>query len=369
MSQKSASSRTSVLIAFVIAIAFTAWIFSGIGSQQAEEQRATAAAGEPMRVSVRHAVATTITREIVVSARTEPDRAIELKAETEGMVVGIGAERGAYVATGQPIVTLDMRDRQSRLVEADALIRQRELEFAAARRLREQQFMSEAELAGADALLVSAHATRERIALDIERTRITAPFDAVVYDRLVEIGDYVAIGDPIAQIVDVDPLIVVGNVNERDIGALTVGGRGVARVLDGPEIAGTVRYLAPVADESTRSFRVELAVPNPDRSLKAGTSAELVLGADEITAHELSESQLTLADDGTVGIKAVDSSNRVRFMPIELEGSADGLLLVTGLPREVTIITVGQGFVADGQIVTPVEEATALTQAENERTY
>jgi multidrug efflux system membrane fusion protein len=354
------------------------WIASGLGDAPPEtEARAQRGEGAAMRVSVRTSTAKTITREIVVSARTEPDRAVEVKAETEGLVVTIGAERGAFVAAGRPIVELDMRDREARLAETEALIRQRELEYEAAERLLDQQFISASEFAGIEAFLVGARAARERILLDIEHTAIAAPFDAVVFDRLVEVGDYVAAGDPIAQLVDTDPLIVVGNVNESDIGALAVGGAGIARVLAGPEIAGIVRYLAPVAEESTRSFRVELAIPNPGFALPAGTSAQLLLGGEEITAHTRSAALLARPDDGTVGVKSVDANNRVQFLPIEIAGSTPEGMLVTGLPLEVSIISVGQGFVADGQVVIPVEDSadtsarpsSELSATQNERTY
>jgi multidrug efflux system membrane fusion protein len=101
-----------------------------------------------------------------------------------------------------------------------------------------------------------------------------------------------------------------------------------------------------------------MAIPNPDGSLRIGTSAELILSAEPIVAHELSSGLLTLADDGTVGVKIVDADNRVRFMPIEIAEATGGRALVTGLPADVRIITVGQGFVVDGQSVTPVEEAS-----------
>jgi multidrug efflux system membrane fusion protein len=370
MSTSATSRRNSILIATGIALAFAAWILSGLGrglpaSEGGESESRTTA----MRVTVRNSTAMATTRTIIASARTEPDRAIELKAETEGRVISIGAERGSIVKAGQAIVELDLRDRDARLAEAEALVRQRELEYQAAQRLHDQKFMSEAELAAADALLVSARAARERIALDISHTHVTAPFDAVVNDRVVEIGDYVSVGDTIARLVDADPLIVVANVNERDVGALQVGSLGQARVLGGSEVEGRVRYLAPVADESTRSFRVELAIPNPDFSRRVGTSAELILSAGEITAHELSPALLTLADDGTIGVKTVDNTNRVSFLPVEIVGSSDDGILVTGLPADVTIITIGQGFVADGQAVIPVPEGTELTQAKDERAY
>lgn len=371
MSAASPSQRHSVLIASAIVVVFVVWLMTGlIGGDPEIEENAADAVATTMTVSVRRSQARPTQRTIVASARTEPDRAIEIKAETAGQVVTISVERGATVAAGQLLVELELGDRAATLAEIEALIRQRELEHQAAERLLEERFISEAELAGKYAALISSTAARDRIALDIEHTRIRAPFDAVVYDRLVEIGDYVGVGDPIAQLVDADPLIVVANVNERSVGSLSVGSVGMARVLGGEEIAGEVRYLSPVADEATRSFRVELAIPNSDFSLRVGTSAELVIGAESIVAHEVSSALLDLADDGTVGIKLVDSNNRVRFVPVEIvESTADGGLLITGLPEEAKIITVGQGFVVDGQLVRPVEENADLTQAGNERAY
>jgi multidrug efflux system membrane fusion protein len=338
---------------------------------QDTESGPRAAAETTMHVTVRHSTARTTTRTITVSARTEPDRAVELKAETEGQVVAIGADRGAVVTGGQSIVELDIRDRRSRLAEAEALIRQRRLEFEAAEQLRGQQFISPSELAGREAQLVAAEAARDRIQLDIERTRINAPFDALVYDRLVEIGDYVGIGDPIAQLVDADPIIVVGNINEADVRALQTGNPGTAKILGGPTLDGRIRYLAPVADESTRSFRLELAVPNPGMALRTGTSAELMLGAETVTVHAVSPSvlALSLADDGTVGVKIVDDADRVRFVPVDIVESTPDTILVTGLPAEARIIVVGQGYVVDGQAVVAEVEESALTQAQNERPY
>ena len=363
--------RNSILIAAAIAIVLAVWIASGLGGGTPADDGSRAGEDEaPMSVSVRDSREQTTRRMIEGSARTEPDRTIELKAETEGRIVAIGADRGAAVRAGQTLIEIDMRDREQRLAETTALIRQRELEHAAADRLHTEGFMSEAELAGAEALLVASQAARERIEHDIARTRIAAPFDAVVYDRLVEIGDYVGIGDPIAQLVDADPVIVVGNINERAIGQIEIGQSGKARVLGGREVEGTIRYLSPVADESTRTFRVELAVPNPDLAIRVGTSAELILGGETIKAHLVSPSVLALADDGRIGVKIVDETNHVRFIGVDSPITTSEGMFVTGLPAEARIITVGQGFVEHGQVVDPVAEAGAPSSvAGNERPY
>ena len=365
-------------MAGAVALGVALWMLSGIGSSgPGSPPPATVRAGDGagdnperrMRVLVRRSVARPITREILVSARTEPNRQVELRAETDGAVVAVGAERGARVAAGQLIAELSMRDRLAQLEEAEALIEQTRLQYAAAERLRGEQFMSEAQIAEARARLVSAEAARKRILDDIEYTHIKAPFDSVVQDRSVEVGDYVQSGDAVALLVDTNPLIIVGEVNEREVAALEVGGPGSARLVDGTNVAGTIRYLAPVAESSTRTFRAELAVANEEDTFRAGMTAELRLAADEITAHVLSPALLALADDGTVGVKAVDADDRVQFYPVEIVGSAADGITVTGLPRELRIITLGQGFVVEGQTVEAVVESEAAGKTDNERAH
>ena len=340
-----------------VAVVVALWMLSGLGSSPADfsgDAEINRADGSTMRVRVEQASASDITREFIVSARTEPNRVVSLKAETDGAVVGIGVERGIPVATGDIIIELDMRDRNARLAEANALVAQRELELQARQNLRSRgEFASEVEIAEASARLESARASKARIELEINNVTMDAPFDGIVQDRNVEIGDYVRAGDAVVDLVDIDPLIIAGEINGKEVSDLYVGGRGAAVLVDGTRLNGVIRYLAPVADANTRTFRVELEVPNPN-GIRAGLTAELQLVGPRIFAHDISPSLLTLADDGSVGVKTVNSRNLVDFYPIEIVGSSDDGILVTGLPDTVTVITVGQGFVTVGQQVDPV---------------
>ncbi|MBN1240106.1 MAG: efflux RND transporter periplasmic adaptor subunit [Gammaproteobacteria bacterium] len=324
---------------------------AGAGYTPKAEQAATG-----VRVAVRRSVAEPVVRNVVVSGRTEPNRVVEIKAETEGRVVEIGVERGRPIAEGERIVSLDERERNARLEEAEALLAHRELQYEAAKALEGRQLAAEVQIAEANAQLVSARAALEQIRLDLERTKIAAPFDGVLEDRSVEIGDYVGIGDPIAQVADNDPLIAVGELSEREIGKVSIGGAGRAQLVDGEVAEGTIRYISPVADPNTRTFRIELAIPNPDHAMPAGMTAELRLPAAEIEAHFLSPALLTLDDDGNIGVKAVDETHKVRFHEVQIVRSANDGVWVTGLPDDVLIITVGQGFVAIGETVQPVHE-------------
>jgi len=356
----------SSLIALVIGIAVVAWMASGTvtspGSNAAESATRSAALRDVeadtgpsertgVRVGVRHSNATTVDRVVAVSARTQPNRIVEIRGEAEGRVTSIEAERGAFVREGQPLARLDLRDREARLAQAQALLEQNRMQYEAAQSLGGENLLSEVQIAETRARLVSAEASLRDIELEIERTIILAPFDGIVQDRLVEIGDLVRIGDTIAEFVDTDPMIVVGDVNEREIAHLTPGSAGMAILPDGTSVEGTVRYIAPVADDRTRTFRVELAVPNASRQLRAGVTAELKVTTDEINGHLLPPALLTLDDEGTIGVKIVDAASRAKFMPVEiLRSDAEGVW-VTGLPAAAEIIAIGQGFVVDGQLV------------------
>jgi multidrug efflux system membrane fusion protein len=362
----------SALIATVVAIAVAAWMLSGTvetnsshapaGVGSTDRAAITPGTDEPadgreqtrLRVAVRTSRAERIAREVELSARTEPNRSVELRAETEGRVIELNAERGAIVRANQQIARLDVRDREARLAEANALIAQRRLQYEAAEKLRTQNLMSEAQIAETNAKLVSAQAMLAEIELEIAQTRIRAPFDAVVQERQSELGDFLRVGDVIAELVDINPLIVVGEVSEKDIYSLNTGAEGVARFGDGREAKGQIRYVAPVADSGTRTFRVELAIPNAELQFRAGITAELLLRTDDVLGHRVSPALLTLDDFGAIGVKVVDDSNRVKFMPVEiLKSTAEGIW-IAGLPAEVRIISVGQGFVTDGQVVEPV---------------
>lgn len=361
-------SRSVVLAASLAGLAVI-WMMTGLLGTEPEpgagsQAQSAPASGSLIQVSVRQSSAEPVTRDVSISARTEPNRSVQVAAETDGRIVSITAERGARIHAGQVIARIDMRDRNIQATEAEALVKQREVEYQAAQRLRDREFISESQIAQANAALESARAALERIRLDIARTEITAPFDGIMEEREVELGDFVRIGDPIASLVDLDPLVVVGDVSEREIQELNIGSTGEATLLSGEVIKGNVRYVSPVASSTTRTFRVELSIPNPDGLWRAGVSADIHMPAGDIMAHHMTPALLTLDAEGNIGVKTVDENNRVRFYPVEIVESNNAGVWVTGLPDHARVITIGQGFVTPGDTVQPVSAGLSLPDNE-----
>jgi multidrug efflux system membrane fusion protein len=126
-------------------------------------------------------------------------------------------------------------------------------------------------------------------------------------------------------------------------------------------VHGKIRYVAPVADEATRTFEVELEVDNRDGALRAGGTAELRIPAERVMAHRISPSLLTLDDAGNVGLKIINELGQVEFVVADVALASNDGVWIAGLPQTATIITVGQGFVSPGTMVTAIPESDVDT--------
>ena len=354
--------KRSVLIAAALAVGATLWVasgalFGGDANRAAEKPPADLTATQQVpRVRVRMQQAEPLMSEALLRGQTEAWRTVDLKAETHGRVVELPVTEGSIVKKGQVIARLSEEGRPALLAEAEALLEQRRIEYDGAVRLAEKGFRAEMQVAQAKAALETAHAAVKQAAIELGNTTIKAPFEGVLNDRMVELGAYVEPGDPVAQIVDLDPILIVGHVNERDAGGLSIGAPGQARLVTGTEVDGSLRYISSVADPNTRTFRVELEVANPQRLIADGITAELRLPREKVMAHRISPALLTLSDDGEVGVKVVGADNAVAFHPVQIVADDPNGVWVTGLPGQVMLITVGQEFVATGQQVRPVDE-------------
>jgi len=352
--------RRSFIIALVIALVIAGWLASGLLPED-EAPPPTAQSEEVPVPSVR--VRTLTAQDHVgirkLFGRTEPDRSVSLRAQTVGRVGERAAVEGLRVEEEDLIVRLEMDDRRSRLREAEALVEQRRIAYEAAKSLSKREFHSKVKLAEELALLEAARARLEAIRLDMEWTEVRAPFDGVVQDLMVYEGDYLEVGDEIAHVVDLDPIIVVGEIAERDVAAVNVGDTAQVSMVNGQQAVGTIRYVSRVADETTRTFRIEVAVDNPDGAIGAGLTVDLRLPLGRARPHLVSPAVLALDDAGRLGVKVVGADDRVEFASIKLLDDTPEGMWIGGLPETARLITVGQEFVREGEQVVPVPEAQA----------
>lgn len=365
--------KSSIIIALVIGLGALLWIGSGFMDPEASEPEAqkppasVAHLEKAPSVRVRGLRAEPHARIITLRGFTEPRRAVDLKSETFGTIEELLITENSLVREGEIIARLDEAERDAQLREARALLRQRQIEHDAARKLATKGYRSETERAASEASLEAAQARVEAAEIELSHAELTAPFSGFLERHLMEVGDYADRGDPIARLVELSPLRVVGYANEAEVLALQLGLPGKSRLTNGRTIPGRIAFLAQEADPNTRTFRVELEIDNRDFSTPAGVTADIAITLPPQPAHKVSPALLTLDRDGNLGIKIVDKDEIASFVPVQvIDDEADGIWL-TGLPYEVQVITVGQEFAKDGEAVRPILELDKEAEANGEK--
>jgi multidrug efflux system membrane fusion protein len=169
-------------------------------------------------------------------------------------------------------------------------------------------------------------------------------------------------GTSCATLIDLDPMLVVAHVTEEEVGNLQTGSIVSGTVRMGQEIQGQLSFIGKQSDPVTRTYPVEITVANADYSLRSGLTVNIRVGLDEVLAHRVSPSLLTLSDNGDMGIRVLDDSNRVVFNAVEIVEEGQEGLWITGLPKTVNLITVGQEYVSVGERVDPVYIDTAFAR-------
>jgi multidrug efflux system membrane fusion protein len=339
-------------IALIIFIALCLWVASGMLKAQNDNDSTKSKMSEVplVKVTVEHVSADEVTREISLYGRTEPDRIATLRSEVKALVEGVHVQQGDRVSKGQKIISLEKGDIVSRLRSAKATLKQREVELKGAQSLKEQGYQSQTALAQAIANLEMAKANTVSFELAVSRSQITAPFDGIINQRFVEVGDFLKEGDNIAILVDLDPLVITANVTEINVQALKTQQLATGRMVSGDMLQGKIRYISSISEPGTNTFKIEVEVPNPDFSRMAGMSTELALPLETTWAMRISPAVMALDEQGNLGVKTVVDEH-VKFVPIDIVKSDSQGVWLSGMGQQADIITLGHGFVRDGDKV------------------
>lgn len=366
--------KKTYLAALIVALTFVLWMLSGLlGNGEARSPAPTLAESRDALLRQREDAATAVRvrtlraetqrAAVTLRGRTEANRRVAVRAETSGLIAELPVAKGESVRAGDLLCRIDTGSRPARLEESRAAVTLAELEYDGILKLEARGLVSATAVASARARLASARADLSQREQDLAYTAIRAPFDGVVEERPVELGDFLAAGQVCAEILDPNPLLLIGQLSERDVARIQLGDPGRGRLLTGETVEGVITFLAQSAHSNTRTFRVEVAVPNDDARLREGITAELILPVEEHRAHLIPASVLALDDVGELGVRILDAEDRVEFVRIRIiRDTAEGLW-VTGLPDTVTLITVGQERVVPGERVEPVPEARAEIDA------
>lgn len=340
----------------------------------AQREAKTTGDNAPTRsVAVKTFIAEAMPIEVDVRGQTKPKATVTVSAETSGTVASVNVSEGQHVKVGDLLCTLAPETRQAAVAQAQAGLAQAEASVAQAQadydtnaQLRNKGLATpnseralSVALIAAKAGVSGAQAGLDNANAELGRTKIFAKAAGIAIQPIANVGTIVSPAAPggatCATLVQIDPIVFAGTVPEAKIAYARLGLEAKVTTVTGKTLAGKVTYIAPVSDAATRSFPVEIELPNPDDAVPAGLSATAVVTVGTAPAQLLPQSSLTLDDAGTMGVRAVEDS-KVVFYPVTIVKDARAGMYVTGLPPKVDVITVGQEFVKAGETVKAVQE-------------
>jgi multidrug efflux system membrane fusion protein len=279
------------------------------------------------------------------------------------VVTAVNVTKGQSVQPGDLLCVLDEGTRAAAVATAEVALAQAQTNYDSNKALRDKGLAANNTGIVAEAALRQAKTAFDQAKQEFDRAKVTSKVAGVVQDPLALVGTVLSPGQPCATVVELNPMLFVANVPEARIARAELGLPAKITTVTGQSIEGKVSYIASLADESTRSFPIEIELPNDDGKVLSGVTATATVSMGTVPAHLLPQSVLTLNDDGALGVRAV-SGDTVEFYPVTIISDSREGVWVVGLPPKVDVITMGQEYVVPGQKVAATN-VTGTPEAED----
>ena len=364
--------KASRITALGLVAAAGLWIASGhFLPRESSESRAAITtdqgdAKKLFRVAVIETSVVPHSRKLTIAGRTEADKRVTVTARTGGVLTELKVKRGTWVKEGDIIAVLSDDSRAAQVMQAESLVTQRRTELEAKRRLIATGAMPRLDLVNLEAMLKAAEAGLAVAETERDRGVVRAPWAGVVNEVSVEVGQaaFSMAGREIATLVSLDPMLAVVEVAERKLAGVKLGESAEVRLVTGETARGRIRFVAKTASQMTRTYRVEVELPNPDGVIPDGITAEVSVQLAPIPATRVPRSALTISSNGDVGVRSVSEGGIVGFLPVSVLEDEQSLMWVGGIAQGTRVIVRGQDFVREGQQVEAVEasEVAATTK-------
>jgi membrane fusion protein, multidrug efflux system len=271
----------------ILMLAITAAVIATLGFfkfQQVQEAMAQGASFQPPPEAVTTIVAqqeqwpSTLTAIGTMAAV----QGVTVSADLPGTVDHIAFESGKFVNKGDLLVQLDTRQERAQLITIDSQREFANLNFDRMKGLLDQRVISRAEFDRAVTDQKQSEAQIGEVNATISRKTIRAPFSGVLGIRQVNLGQYLAPGDPIVLVQSLDPIYANFGVPQQDASQVRLGRtvRITAEELTGTVFEGRITAIDPRVDEATRNLQVQATLRNRGGQLRPGmfVEAEVLLG-------------------------------------------------------------------------------------------
>jgi membrane fusion protein (multidrug efflux system) len=338
--------RTSYLVAKTLAVVLSAATVACATAEAAPKPKTEPA---PVAVTTTRADVREMPKSLLITGSLSANERALVASDGAGKVVKTFVERGDRVKKGAVLARLDVSDAALAAAEASASAKaaraqedHAKLERERADRLYAKKVISEAERdrmqASSDTSVANANAAGARAARASKQVAdgiIRAPFDGVVVERFISVGEYVSPGSRVVELVQKDPMRLDLDVPESMALRLKEGDQVRFSVLPvpGKEFSATVRFLGPVLDRKSRHRHVEAVVDDRDARLVPGmfattrltlTTRKIVAIPENAISGDAASPRAFVVEDGRIEERVLQLGERDRGFVSVLKGISVG---------------------------------------------
>jgi membrane fusion protein (multidrug efflux system) len=332
------------------------WWLSAAGAVLVCATAAAQDAGKTVAVEAAKVVAAPLSEQVTAVGTLLSNEAVTVSSEIAGRLQEIHFEEGTAVAKGAPLFTLDDSVYRAQLADAEAKLKLAEQTHQRTTQLFKNKYATAQSADEATSNLAVSTATVELARVQLEKTRIVAPFSGIVGLRHVSAGEYITAGQALVNLEAIDPVKADFRVPEKFLPAIRVGQTIRIKVDAFPEdtFEGKVYAIDPRLDVAGRSLLVRAKVPNTDQRLRPGLFARVtVLLQLKEDALSVPEQALVPQGDDQFVFKIVDG--KARMTKVVIGTRRDGRVeIVDGLAAGDQVVTAGQLKIRDGSAVSVI---------------
>jgi RND family efflux transporter MFP subunit len=311
----------------------------------------------PVAVSVAKVALQIVDGNLQLPATLEPSKQADISATTAGKITSLGIQLGSSVSAGQVIGSVDTRQQQLNVADAQEALNKAEKDYQLAQELFAGNAGTAQNVKDAQHTLEAARIRVQQSGRQVSEGAIKAPISGIVTAKNGEVGEYANPGTSLATIVDIYNLKAVVFVSEKDVYQLKLNQAAIitADVLPGKSFTGKVSFISPVGDEN-HNYRVELAINNKAAALKAGTYIKVAFDlGNDFTALQIPKIALVEGTKNPYVYVVNGGQALVRKITLGRE-LGENIEVLSGLKEGDEVVTSGQINLKDGSLITKTHE-------------
>jgi RND family efflux transporter MFP subunit len=321
-----------------------------LAEQQSRQVQKTA---EAARVVTLEMVPEDLKEMISLPGMARPWKSLEVVAEVAGRIMEKKVDDGSAVVREDVLAVIDQRDYRNAYESARASYETAKVQEQRFEALSKQQFITQSQLDDISAQVKTTRAAMETAKVNLERCTIRSPMTGVVDRVHIEEGSFLAVGDPVARVLQIDTLKIEVGIPESDVPTvrnlkqfdMTVD------ALDGKAFTGQYHYLQKTTDSLARLYNLEIRLENQEHEILPDmfVRVAIVKNRDE---QGLGVPIYSLIDRGGQTGVFVEDQGRARFVPVNT-GFQDGwkVQVTAGLSPGDHVVVVGHRIIDDGEPV------------------